>query len=190
MTGIEEDIKRSMAVLSEGGVIIYPTDTVWGIGCDATNPEAVEKVYNIKSRNGNRSLIVLVNGLTMLERYVKEIPGIAYKLTEISDSPLTIIYPDGKNLAKGICAGDNSVAIRICNEQFCNELISRFRRPLVSTSANISGKPYPSNFEEIDPDLLKNADYVVSYRRDDYKKYTPSPVIRVEYNGVINIIRK
>ncbi len=190
MTGFEEDIKRSVAALRDGGIIIYPTDTVWGIGCDATNPAAVEKVYDIKSRSGSRSLIVLVNGLTMLERYVKEIPGVAYDLIEVSDTPLTIIYPDGKNLAEGVCAGDNSVAVRICNEQFCNELISRFRRPLVSTSANISGKPYPASFEEIDPDLLKKADYIVSYRRDDYKKYTPSPVIRVEYNGVISIIRK
>ena len=190
MTGFEEDIKHSLNALKAGGVIIYPTDTVWGIGCDATNPGAVEKVRKMKSRSESKSLIILVNGLTILERYVRDIPVIAYELIEVSDTPLTIIYPEGKNLAGGICAEDNSVAVRICNEQFCNELIGRFRKPLVSTSANISGKPAPSNFDEIDEELLKNADYVVRYRRDDMKKYNPSPVIRVEHNGIISIIRK
>jgi L-threonylcarbamoyladenylate synthase len=126
----------------------------------------------------------------MLERYVKDIPGIVYELTDVSESPLTIIYPAGKNLAAGVCAHDSSVAIRICNEQFCNELISRFRKPVVSTSANLSGVPSPANFEEIDPELVKKADYAVRYRREDKMKFNPSPVIRVENNGVIKIIRK
>jgi L-threonylcarbamoyladenylate synthase len=190
MTGFEEDIRQSLEVLRNGGVILYPTDTVWGLGCDPTNPAAVEKLMTIKSRGENKSLIVLVNGLTMLERYVKNIPGIVYELTEVSDSPLTIIYPEGKNLAAGICSEDNSVGIRICDEQFCNELIGRFRKPLVSTSANFSGKPSPANFGEIDPGLSEKADYVVKYRRDDKRKFNPSPVIRVENNGVIKIIRQ
>lgn len=190
MTLFEDDLKNSLITLRNGGVIIYPTDTVWGIGCDATNPDAVAKVIKIKSRSESKSLIILVNGLTMLERYVKNIPGIVYELIDVSDSPLTIIYPEGKNLASGVCAEDNSVAVRICDEQFCNELISRFRKPVISTSANISGKASPANFEEIDQDLLKKADYVVKYRRDDRRKFNPSPVIRVENNGVIKIIRK
>ena len=186
----EEDIKQSLTVLGNGGVIVYPTDTVWGIGCDATRDDAVEKVQRIKSRRERKSLIVLASGLPMLERYVREIPQVVYELLEVSDSPLTIIYPEGRNLAGGVCAEDNSVAIRICNEPFVSELIDRFRKPLVSTSANISGKAYPSDFYGIDPELLKKADYVVRYRRDDRKQYKPSAVIRVELNGTIRIIRK
>ena len=136
----EEDQKNSLRVLKQGGIILYPTDTVWGIGCDATNNTAVEKIFRIKTRETSKSLIILVDGIGMLERYVKTIPQTASELTSVSDSPLTIIYPDGKNLAAGICSEDGSVGIRICNEPFCNELITRFRRPVVSTSANISGK--------------------------------------------------
>ena len=190
MTGFEDDLKNSLEVLRNGGVILYPTDTVWGLGCDPTNPGAVDKLLKIKSRDEGKSLIVLVNGLTMLERYVKDIPEVVHELIEVSDSPLTIIYPSGKNFAAGVCAEDTSVGIRICDEQFCNELISRFRKPVVSTSANSSGNPAPSNYEEIDPELIKKADYVVRYRRDDKRKFNPSPVIRVENNGVIKIIRK
>ncbi|NLA49964.1 MAG: threonylcarbamoyl-AMP synthase [Bacteroidales bacterium] len=190
-TGIfEEDIQQSLTVLKNGGIVVCPTDTVWGIACDATRDDAVEKVQMIKSRNKKKSLIVLVNGFPMLERYVKEIPLIVYDLLKVSDTPLTIVYPEGRNLAGGVCAEDDSVAIRICNEPFVNELIDRFRKPLVSTSANISGEAYPANFDRIDPRLLKKADYVVGYRRDDRKQYKPSPVIRVELNGIIRIIRK
>ena len=190
MTAFEDDIKYSLEALRNGGVILYPTDTVWGLGCDPTNPAAVDKLLNIKARGEGKSLIVLVNGMTMLERYVKDIPGVVHELIEVSDSPLTIIYPSGKNFAAGVCAEDNSVGIRICNEQFCNALISRFRKPVVSTSANLSGAPSPANFEEIDPELVKKVDYAVRYRREDIKKFKPSPVIRVENNGVIEIIRK
>lgn len=186
----QDDIKNSLSVLQNGGIIIYPTDTIWGLGCDATNRDAVNRINEIKSRSENKSLIILVNGLTMLERYVKKIPPIACELIDVSDSPLTIIYPEGKNLASGICAADNSVAIRICGEPFCNELISRFRKPLVSTSANISGRPAPSGFYDIDHELLTRADYVVKYRSDEIRKFAPSPLIRVETNGIINIIRK
>ena len=190
MNGFEDDIKLSLEALRNGGVILYPTDTVWGLGCDPTNPSAINKLLEIKPRGENKSLIVLVNGLTMLERYVKDIPGTAYELIEVSDSPLTIIYPAGRNFAPGVCAEDSSVGIRICYEEFCSELISRFRKPIVSTSANISGKPSPSNFGEIDPELIKSADYAVRYRRDDKRKFHPSAVIRVENNGVVKIIRQ
>lgn len=185
----EEDLKNSLKVLREEGVILYPTDTIWGLGCDASNARAVQKIFSIKSRNDNKSLIVLVDGVAMLERYAAEIPGIVYELIDVSDSPLTIIYPSGKNLAPAVCSDDGSVAIRVCNEGFCNELIKRLRKPLVSTSANISGAPSPLIFRDIDEKIINSADYVVSYRRDDIQKHSPSPIIRVDQNGVISIIR-
>jgi L-threonylcarbamoyladenylate synthase len=185
-----EDITEAIKILREGGVILYPTDTVWGLGCDATNNEAVEKIFSIKSRHDRKSLIVLVNGEAMLERYVKAIPEIAFDLIEISDKPLTIIYPNGKNLASSILAEDGSVGIRICQDDFCNELIERFRKPIVSTSANISGEASPSVYDEINETIINAADYTVRYKREDQQKKIPSPVIKVDLNGVIKIIRK
>lgn len=185
-----EDLRECLKVLKEGGVILYPTDTVWGLGCDPASPGAVKKIFGIKSRSHDKSLIILVNGIQMLERYVSEVPEIVYQLTEVSDDPLTIIYPRGKNLAGGVCADDGTVAIRICNDDFCNELITRFRKPVVSTSANPSGKPAPANFSEIERSVIDAADYTVKYRRDDKKRYSASPVIKVERNGVFSIIRK
>jgi L-threonylcarbamoyladenylate synthase len=173
----EEDIKKSLAVLKAGGVILYPTDTIWGLGCDATNSAAVEKVFSIKKRVESKSLIILVNGIDMLERYVKEIPQTAIELISVSDSPLTIIYHEGKNLAAGVCSEDKSVGIRITNEPFCNELITRFRRPVVSTSANISGNTAPSDFSEIENAVISTVDYCVRYKQDDK-------------NGVLKILRK
>jgi L-threonylcarbamoyladenylate synthase len=186
----EEDIRNSLKVLKEGGVILYPTDTVWGLGCDATNNEAVKKIFSIKSRSESKSLIVLVNGLVMLERYVREIPEIALELIEVADKPLTIIYPEAKNLAPEIPADDGSAGIRICTEKFCNELIGRYRRPIVSTSANISGEPTPGCFTEISENIIKAVDYAVAYKRDDRQKSFSSPVIKINLNGVIKILRK
>lgn len=185
-----EDIKSCLDVLKNGGIILYPTDTIWGIGCDATNPSAVQKIFAIKSREENKSLLILVNNTEMLGRYVREIPFTASELINVSDSPLTIIYPEGKNLAEGVCAADGSVGIRICNEEFCNELITRFRKPIVSTSANFSGKPSPLHFGEIQKEITGNVDYVVRYRQNDRQKHTPSPVIKVERDGSFKIIRK
>lgn len=185
-----EDIRNCLSILKNGGVILYPTDTVWGLGCDATNAAAVQKIFNIKSREEGKSLLILVNGYGMLERYVQEIPPTAGELISVSDNPLTIIYPGGRNLAEGVCAADGSAGIRICNEEFCNELISRFRKPLVSTSANLSGKPAPLHFGEIDKEITGKADYVVKYRQNDRQKRSPSPVIRVEKDGSFRIIRK
>lgn len=185
----EEDLKNSLKILNEGGVILYPTDTVWGLGCDATNSSAVEKIFKIKSRSDSKSLIILVDGEPMLERYVRDIPEIVFELIEVSDNPLTIIYPVGKNLASGVCNDDGSVGIRICQDDFCRELIRRFRRPLVSTSANISGEPSPSDFGEIDSKVTDSAGYVVMHRQNDRQKHLSSPIIKVELNGVIKIIR-
>ena len=186
----EEDIKESLITLRKGGIILYPTDTVWGFGCDATNPSAIEKIFKIKSRIGSKSLIILVNGDQMLGRYVNDIPEISFELTGVSDDPLTIIYPKGKNLAEGVCSDDGSVGIRICHDEFCSELISRFRKPIVSTSANFSGKPSPENFRQIEKSVIDAVDYVVKYRQNDRQKHSASPVIKIELNGTIKIIRK
>lgn len=187
---LEEDIKESLNTLRKGGIILYPTDTIWGLGCDPTNQEAVNRIFSIKSREENKSLIILADSIGMVERYVKEIPEIIYEIVEVSDSPLTIIYPNGKNLAHGVCSEDGSIAIRICNEEFCNELIGRFRKPIVSTSANLSGKPFPANFSEIGQEIAEKVDYVVQYRQDDRVKHAASPVIKINSDGTIKIIRK
>ena len=186
----DEDIKESLIILKKGGIILYPTDTVWGLGCDATNPSAVEKIFKIKSRSGSKSLIILVNGDQMLDRYVNNIPEISFELTGVSDDPLTIVYPKGKNLAEGVCGDDGSVGIRICRYEFCSELITRLRKPIVSTSANQSGKQLPGNFSEIEKSIIDLVDYVVKYRQNDRQKQSASPVIKIELNGTIKIIRQ
>jgi L-threonylcarbamoyladenylate synthase len=186
----EEDIEESLKVLRQGGIILYPTDTIWGLGCDPTNKAAVDKIFRIKSRDESKSLILLVDGLSMIERYVEECPEIVFELAGVSESPLTIIYPKGKNLADGVRALDNSIAIRICDDEFCSELISRFRKPIVSTSANFSGKPSPGNFSEIEKTIIDKVDFVVNWRQEDRRKSCASPVIKVNSDGTIKIIRK
>jgi L-threonylcarbamoyladenylate synthase len=186
----EEDIKQSLLVLRKGGIILYPTDTIWGIGCDPTNETAVKSIFNLKSREVNKSLIILADSISMIERYVKDVPEIAYELTEVADSPLTIIYSEGKNLAKGVCSDDGSIGIRICHDEFCSELISRFRKPVVSTSANFSGSPSPGNFSDIDANLFDKVDYIVKHRQDDRSKNSASPVIKINKDGSFEIIRK
>lgn len=185
-----DDLKKAVDVLIKGGVILYPTDTIWGLGCDATRQDAVERIYSIKKRDDSKSLIVLVNGFGMLERYVRNIPEIAYQLAEVADKPLTIIYPNGRSLAPGVLGSDGSVGIRICSDGFCNELITRFRKPIISTSANISDAPAPAIFSKIDKVITESADYVVSYRQSDTTRNKPSSIIKVEDDGVIRIIRK
>ena len=186
----EEDLNEALTTLKKGGVILYPTDTIWGLGCDPTNAAAVEKIFRIKSREEGKSLLILVDSETMLERYAADVPEIAWELTSVSEDPLTIIYPRGKNLAPGVCSDDGSIGIRICHDDFCHELIRRFRKPLVSTSANLSGKPSPENFSEIEKSVTDAADYVVQYRQDDRRKFTSSPVIKLAPDGTIKIIRK
>ena len=186
----DEDILESLNTLKKGGIILYPTDTIWGLGCDATNLSAVEKIFRIKLRDDSKSLLILADGEQMVERYVKDVPEIAYELINVSDSPLTIIYPAGRNLAPGVCSKDGSVGIRICRDEFCNKLINRFRKPIVSTSANFSGKPSPEKFDDIEKSVVDAVDYIVKYRQDDRQKYSASPVIKVDLNGRIEIIRE
>jgi L-threonylcarbamoyladenylate synthase len=185
----EDDLKNSLKFLKEGRVILYPSDTIWGLGCDATNSGAVEKIFKIKERTESKSMIILVDGISMIERYVSDIPEIVLDLTNVTNTPLTIIYPEGKNLARGLCSKDGSIGIRICRDEFCESLIRRFRKPLVSTSANISGMHSPAFFGEIDPKILTKADYVVKYRQKDRRRSIPSPVIKIDKNGVFKIIR-
>jgi L-threonylcarbamoyladenylate synthase len=189
MPDFEEDLKNCLKVLKEGGIILYPTDTIWGLGCDATNESAVDKIFKIKERAENKSMIILVDGTDMAERYVKDIPEIAYELINASDSPLTLVYSEGKNLAPGLLNSDGSIGIRICQDEFCRELIRRFRKPVVSTSANLSGSASPSHFGEMDNNIKTASDYVVMHRQNDRRKSRPSPVIKIDKNGVFKIIR-
>jgi L-threonylcarbamoyladenylate synthase len=184
-----DDIKNALKILREGGTILYPTDTIWGIGCDATNVEAVEKVYKIKKRNESKSMIILLDDAGWLTNYVEKVPDIAFDLIELAEKPLTIIYPNAKNLAKNLVALDGSIAIRIVRDEFCKKLISQFRKPLVSTSANISNQSPPANFDEINQKILNAVDYVVKWRQDDFSRNSPSGIIKLGINNEVQVIR-
>ena len=186
---MNEDIKNACEVMQAGGLILYPTDTIWGIGCDATNPEAVKKVYELKKRADNKAMLVLIDSMPKLETYVAEVPDIAWDLVEVADKPLTIIYSQGKNLARNQLGEDGSIGIRITREKFSHDLCERFRKPLVSTSANVSGEPSPANFEEISEVIKNGVDYIVKYRQDDKSKAAPSNIIRLGAGGLVKIIR-
>lgn len=186
---MEEDLKAAVEVLKKGGIILYPTDTVWGIGCDATNADAVKRIYELKKRADNKSMLVLVDGLAMLERYVDGIPDVAYSLIELSEKPVTIIYDKGVGLAENLTGQDGSVGVRVTEESFSKELCRRFRRPVVSTSANISGEPSAVIFDDIKSEIIENVDYVVKYRQDDITKRMPSSVIKLGAGGEVKILR-
>jgi L-threonylcarbamoyladenylate synthase len=187
---MEEEIKNALEVLRKGGTILYPTDTVWGIGCDARNKEAVAKVYKLKKREEYKSLVALVCDHTMLNRYVKEVPEVAWELLDAAEEPLTIIYPDARMLAENMIAADGSVGIRIVKEPFCNTLIHKFGKPIVSTSANISGEDTPKSFSDIKLDILNNVDYIVNLNRKEVSNAKPSTIIKVAMNGEFKILRK
>lgn len=183
------DLKNALDVLKNGGIILYPTDTVWGIGCDATCKEAVERIYQLKKRADSKSMILLVGSEVELERTVDKVPDAAWMLMEAAVSPLTIIYDHPHGIPSNLLAEDGSVGIRISTEPFSKSLCSRLRHPLVSTSANISGRPTPRRFSEISDEIVKGVDYVVKYRRDDNRKYQASNIIKVTDSNVIKIIR-
>ena len=186
----QEDIKRAIETLRNGGVILYPTDTVWGIGCDATNPEAVKKVYEIKHRDDSKALICLVDSDARLQRYVRNVPDVAWDIFELATKPTTIILDDAVNLAPNLIAKDGTIAMRITQEPFSKELCYRFQKPLVSTSANFSGEPAAQNYCDISEELLNAVDYVCWSRRQEHKPHTPSSIIKLEKNGTVAIIRK
>ena len=187
---IAEDLKKACAVLQQGGIIVYPTDTIWGIGCDATDANAVGRIYTLKQRTDHKAMLVLIDSPAKLNGYVSQVPEIARDLIEVSDKPVTIIYPNAKNLAFNLLGEDGSVGIRITNERFSHELCKLFRKPLVSTSANISGLPSPGLFSEITEAVKNGVDYVVRYRQDETVKAKPSSVIKLSEDGGLNIIRQ
>jgi L-threonylcarbamoyladenylate synthase len=189
-SSFHDDILKAVEILRSGGVILYPTDTIWGIGCDATNPVAVKQVYDIKQREDSKSMLVLMENPNLLNSYVANVPEIAWELIDVAVNPLTIIYPGAKNLAHNLIATDGSVGIRMTNEAFTQQLIQRFRKPIVSTSANISGQKSPQNFSEISEEIKKSVDYVVAYRQDDRTLSNPSSIIKLGVGGQIEIIRK
>ena len=190
MTEWKNETDRCLAVLKAGGLILYPTDTIWGIGCDATNAAAVQKVYDLKQRSDSKSVIVLLDTEARLDSYVRDIPEAAWQLLEYADKPLTIVYDGARNLAPNVIAPDGSVGIRIIKDEFCRRLIERFRKPIVSTSANISGHPSPGSFTDIDEAIKTGVDYVVNLRQNETGAARPSSVIRLRSNGVVEIIRK
>ena len=188
---MHNDIKQALQILRNGGVILYPTDTIWGLGCDATNKEAVKKIYEIKKRTDNKSMIVLMDSVNRLSSYINDIPDVVFDMLEYSESPLTVILEGAKFLAENVInKSDNSVGVRIVNESFCNKLIQQFKKPIVSTLANISGEPSPFIFDEISDEIINSVDYVVTYRQDDLTKAKPSSIIKIGKDSSVKIIRK
>lgn len=187
---MKEEIDAALEVIRKGGLILYPTDTIWGIGCDATNADAVQRIYALKKRADNKSMIVLIEDAARLNRHVKEVPDVAWDLVELADQPLTIIYPGAMHLAANVVAEDGSIGIRVCQDEFCRQLIRRFNKPLVSTSANVSGQAHAACFDDISEEIKKGVDYIVNHRRDDKSRRAPSSVIKISLNGQITILRK
>ena len=187
---MDEEIKKACQVMREGGVILYPTDTIWGIGCDATNEEAVHRVYEIKHRTDSKAMLVLVDSAVKVDFYVQDVPEVAWDLIELADKPLTIIYSDARSLAPNLLAEDGSVGIRVTNEEFSKRLCQQFRKAIVSTSANVSGQPSPLNFGEISEEIKAAVDYIVDYRREETAQTKPSSIIKLDKGGVIKIIRQ
>jgi L-threonylcarbamoyladenylate synthase len=189
MSDINQEVHKAFEIIQAGGIILYPTDTIWGIGCDATNPEAVQKVYDLKQRVEAKSLIVLVNGDKMLYNLFKEIPEVAFQIWDLSERPTTLVLDNPRNIAAGCIAADKSLGVRIVKEAFCFKLLERLKKPIVSTSANISGQPTAMNFKEISPEIIKGVDYVVNL---DFEKVCKksSSIIKLTADSQVKIIRK
>ncbi len=188
-TQYDDDLRQAVQTLRKGGVILYPTDTVWGLGCDATNPDAVAKVYAIKQRAESKSMLVLVDSPLRAQIYVRELSDTAFSMMELANKPLTLILDGAKNLASNLIADDGSVGIRVTSERFSHDLCYRFQKAVVSTSANISGRPAAAIFSEISQEIKAAVDYVVRYRQDDNKKSNPSSIVKLKSNGQVSIIR-
>lgn len=184
-----EEINNAISVLENGGIILYPTDTVWGVGCDATNEDAVRKVYALKQREDSKALICLVGNDAMLEKHITNVPDLAYDIMDVSEKPTTIIYDKPLGIAKNLIADDNTIAIRVASDKFCQYLINKFKKPIVSTSANISGNATPKQFSHIEEAILKGVDYVVNLQQDKMMS-TPSAIIKLGNDGTVKVIRK
>lgn len=187
---MHSDILKSLEILNNGGTILYPTDTIWGIGCDATNADAIEKVYKIKKREQSKSMIILLDHEMKISSYVNEVPEIAYDLIELSEKPLTLIFSGAKNLPENLTNNDGSIAIRIVKDQFCQKLISRFKKPLVSTSANYSNWPAAATFSNIDINIKDAVDYIVNWRQEESIKAIASSIVKLENGGLVKVIRE
>ena len=186
---INTEVHNAYEVIKNGGIILYPTDTVWGIGCDATNEEAVKKIYALKQREETKSMIVLMNGERMMYNVFKEIPEVAWQILDLSERPTTLILDKPRNVAKNIIAEDNTLGVRIVTEPFCFKLMERMKKPLVSTSANISGMFTPKTFKEISHEIIKGVDYVVNLQHDKVCK-NPSTIIKLGLDSQVKVIRK
>ncbi|WP_097132317.1 L-threonylcarbamoyladenylate synthase [Pedobacter xixiisoli] len=187
---MREEINKTLEILKNGGVILYPTDTVWGLGCDATNTEAVAKVNEIKGRAADKSLIVLLDTDNKIQSYVNDVPEVAYDLIEYTEKPLTVIFSNAKNLAPNVINADGSLGIRIAKHDFCQQLIQRFRKPIVSTSANISGEPTAKFFDEISEEIKDAVDYIVDLEQEDRTPKQPSTIVKLGYGGQFEFIRR
>lgn len=183
------DFSQALEVLQSGGTILYPTDTIWGIGCDATNPEAIQKIFDIKKREKNKSLIILVESEKRLQDLV-EVPEMAWQIIDLSEKPVTIVYENPKNLPKELFAQDGSVGIRIVKNDYCKKLISKLNKPLVSTSANLSGQKSPMKFSDISDEIKQSVDYIVEENHDKVSEYAGSSVIKVWNDNQIKILRE
>lgn len=184
------DINQALETLKAGGLLLYPTDTIWGIGCDATNPEAVAKVFALKGRAQEKSLIVLLHNDNQISSYVSEVPEVAYQLIEYTEEPLTIVYSQAKNLAPNAIAADGTIGIRVVNHPFCEQLLQRFRKPLISTSANISGEDSPKSFDDISEAIKSGVDYIAEYGRKEKGTGKSSTIMKLDPSGKFEFIRK
>ena len=186
---LNQELQNAFETIKNGGIILYPTDTVWGIGCDATNPEAVAKIYDLKKRTESQSMICLMNGEKMMYNVFKDIPEVAWHIIDLSEKPTTLILDNPRNIAANLISQDKSLGIRIIKEPFCFKLLERLKKPLVSTSANFSGQPTPKSFKEISPDIINGVDYVVNLHRDKICQ-NPSTIIKLSLDNQVKIIRK
>ena len=187
---LRDEVKKAFEIIQQGGIILYPTDTIWGIGCDATNTDAIKKIFALKQRPEAKSMIVLIDTENKLESYVSEVPNIAFDLIEFTENPLTLVMPGAKNISPALIAEDGSVGIRVSKHPFCQQLIQRLRKPLVSTSANISGQPSPQNFMQISPEIIEGVDYVVDLDQHDLSVKKPSTIMRLDPSGLFEFIRR
>lgn len=186
----KDDLEKALETLHSGGILLYPTDTVWGLGCDATNEVAVQRIFELKKRETDMPLLLLIDAPGRIPSYVEEMPDLAWDLIEMSEKPLSIIYDKARNLAPSVIARDGSVGIRVCEEPFVKTLLQRFRRPMVSTSANISGTPTPLLFSQIETEVKQTVDYVVRYRQEDMQTKASSSIIKLQNDGQITVIRE
>lgn len=187
---LKDEVARALKIVQEGGIILYPTDTIWGIGCDATNSEAIQKIYKLKQRDEKKSMIILLDTENKLESYISDVNPLAYELIEYAERPLTLVMPGAKNISPSLVNADGSIGVRVVKHPFCQQLIQRLRKPLVSTSANVSGRPSPQYFSQIDIEIVNGVDYVVDVDQQDTEIKTPSTIMRLAPNGSFEFLRK